>query len=237
MTVRTSAKITRVLVGVALALAVAVPTASAESQQTVLYELTENAQYYDIAGNPTIDPTQVFRRVAAAELQGNAALGTALCPIEALVTNPKAHTCTVTATGTDDVTVKLSTTGQVVGFAGTVGGTYAVVVQGDNPVDGPELVVQTGTFSGSIDLSPTLAGIPLGTITGGVFTIDGYPGFSLPFRGTFRLPFAKDASGHTIKPRHGKDAFYLGDDGEPFPVGKNERALGWPTVRFEVDWQ
>ncbi|MBI2218374.1 MAG: hypothetical protein HYU51_13865 [Candidatus Rokubacteria bacterium] len=227
-----------------LAVAVAVAPASAEkkpTQQTVLYELTENAAYFDMAGNPTGDPAKVVRRTATAQLQGYAALGTVLCPAGVLITNPKAQTCTITATGEDDVNVLFNDAWGVIGFEGTVGGTYAVVIDGDNPVDSPEAVVQVGRFWGKIDLSPTLVGIPLGVITGGTVTVDysvvpGLAGAEAPFTGTFRMPFGKDASGEKIKPRRGKDAFYLDDNHQPFPVGKDERALGYPTVRFEVNF-
>lgn len=246
-------------------LAMAAP-AGAQVQQAVLYELTENMSLFcDQAKTqlwfPSADsPTGSIcvnaetgalagrggspaRRVATAQLQGYVAVGSALCPAN-LVTDPRAQTCTVTATGADDVTLELlvdSTTGKVtLPGEGTVTGSYRVVVQGDNPVDGPEFVVQSGTIDGRMDLSPTLlTGTPLGLITGGTITLNTPFGVvSRDFTGVFRLPFAIDGKGQKVKPRPGKGkAFYLGDDGEPFPVKDNERALSLPTVRFEMNIQ
>lgn len=194
----------------------------AGAQQAVLYELTENMSIAPDGG--------VLHRLATAALQGWAKVGTPLCPVEVLITNPRAQTCTVTAVGSDDVSVVTGT--------GTVSGTYAVVVQGDNAVDSPEYVVQTGTFSGTMDLSPAVLGLaPLGYISNGQFTIDGYPGFTIPFTGTFRLPFALSQKGEKKKAGPHGDSFYLSDAFQKFPVKHNERSLGWPTVRFEVTFQ
>jgi hypothetical protein len=135
----------------------------------------------------------------------------------------------VNATGADDLSLA---TGK-----GTLGGTFAVVVQDDNPVDGPEFVVMTGTFSGDADLSLSLAGqVPIGFITNGVATIDGMSEASFKFTGTFRLPFALDEHGKHRKPRRDRDAFYLNDHDRPVKVKDNERSLGWPTVRLEIDF-
>jgi hypothetical protein len=186
-----------------------------------------DAKLYELTENMSIGPDGdgIVSRLATAALQGTAKLGTPLCPAAVLITNPRAQTCTVTAIGSDSIDLS---TGK-----GKVWGSYAVVVQGDNPVDGPEYVVQTGSFQGDIDLSPTAGGVPLGWITNGVFTIDGVEG-QIPFSGTFRLPFSMAAKGKIERPRRGRDAFYLGDDGRPFPVWRNERSLDYPTVRFEV---
>lgn len=194
----------------------------AGAQQAILYEVTENMSLAPEGG--------FTHRLATAALQGWAKVGTPLCPLEVLVTNPRAQTCTITAVGNDDVSAVTGT--------GTVSGSYAVVVQGDNPVDGPEFVVQTGKFTGTMDLSPALLGLaPLGYISNGQFTIDQVPGFAIPFTGTFRLPYALSRKGHERKARLGEDAYYLSDAFRPFEVGKNERSLGWPTVRFEVTFQ
>jgi len=53
---------------------------------------------------------------------------------------------------------------------------------------------------------------------------------TVSFSGVFRNPFAISLQG---RPRRGEDAFYL-VDGEPVPVKQDERAAGWPTVRFEI---
>jgi hypothetical protein len=208
----------RVLFLVATAL-FGVPTL-ATAQQAVLYEVTENAQVTYTGG--------LFGRHAYAALQGWAKVGTPICPQAVLVANPDAETCTITAIGTDNVSL---VTGK-----GTISGTWSTVIQFDNPVDAPEATVMTGTFSGEIDLSPVLTKVaPLGLVTNGQFTIDG-AGYSFPFSGTFRLPFATD-KGKRVHPRKKHDAFYLADDGTAFPVKMDEWSLGWPTVRFDVKFQ
>jgi hypothetical protein len=112
---------------------------------------------------------------------------------------------------------------------GWVSGNFDIVVQGDNPFDGPELTVARGTLRGDIDLSPTLASIPLGSISGrwNVTGLADGPlaGFKSKgtFVGTFRLPFGAPAS-------------YLGDTFVPFPVAVDEFSLGVPTVRLEVSF-
>jgi len=96
--------------------------------------------------------------------------GSILCSVPQLVT-VRGNECTVIATGTDDVQLVIDPkTGQVIPTSGKVFGTYAVVVQLDNPTDSPEFPVQTGTFSGVINLQPPL---PLGFVSEGIFTIDG----------------------------------------------------------------
>jgi len=83
--------------------------------------------------------------------QGVAPPGSILCSVPQLVT-VRGNECTVIATGTDDVQLVIdSKTGQVIPTSGKVFGTYAVVVQLDNPTDSPEFPVQTGTFSGVIN--------------------------------------------------------------------------------------
>lgn len=220
------------LLGVVTLLAgslVAVPlpgaASSAASPDALLYELTENM---------TLDPLPPdvpLARKALAALQGSSRVGTPLCPDAVLVTNPRAQTCTITALGQDDIST-------VTGL-GTLAGTWATVVQGDNPVDGPEFVVLTGSFAGTIDLSPTLAGVPLGSIAGDML-VDanpfGVPAGPYPFTGTFRLPFSKGKDGRASRAARGRDAFYLGDSGRPFPVKKDEHSLGVPTVRLEIQF-
>jgi hypothetical protein len=169
----------------------------------------------------------VYARHAYAALQGWAKLGTPLCPSAVLVTNPNAQTCTITAIGTDNVSLGTG--------LGPVEGTFAVTVQLDNPVDAPELAVMTGTFRGEMDLSGAVAGVlPLGFIRNGTLSIDG-TGQSASFTGTFRMPF-RMSGGNRIRPKDGGDAFYLGDDGKPMPVKMDERALGWPTVRLDINF-
>jgi hypothetical protein len=185
-------------------------------------------------------------RNAVSALQGVAALYTPLCPAAVLVTviSPNSDTCTVTATGYDYVRLQIDpSTGQVTPIGGPVFGTYQVVVQLDNPVDSPELPVLTGAFYGTITFGQ--AGTPIGNATG--FFVPGgqvsdaqactaASATCLPFTATFRQPFAMGATGQRAKPKRAQQAFYLLDDGQLQPVRRDERAVGWPTVRFEVNF-
>jgi hypothetical protein len=57
----------------------------------------------------------------------------------------------------------------------------------------------------------------------------------LPFRGTFRMPFAVDSRGRAAKTHRKTSAFYLADDYQTlFLVEPHERSVGFPTVRLEV---
>src|SRR5207244_1181948 len=79
---------------------------------------------------------------------------------------------------------------------------------------------------------------PLGFATG-TLTVKSSPlalelaDTTVSFSGVFRNPFAISVQG---RPRRGEDAFYL-VDGEPVPVKQDERAVGWPTVRFEITFK
>ena len=200
-----------------------------DDPDAALYEVTEDMYLKDAAGNFVASVVPGGRRTAVAQLSGWAKVGTPLCPWSVLSLTPGAKRCTVNATGADDLSLA---TGM-----GTLGGTFAVVVQDDNLVDAPEFVVMTGTFAGDADLSLSLAGqAPIGFVKNGVATIDGTSGASFKFTGTFRLPFALDAHGKHQKPRPDRDAFYLNDQDRPVAVKYNERSLGWPTVRLEIDF-
>jgi len=130
--------------------------AKEDGPDAVLYEVTEDMYLKDAAGNFVASVVPGGRRTAVAQLSGWAKLGTPLCPSWVRLLVPTAKRCAVNATGADDLSLA---TGK-----GTVGGTFAVVVQGDNKVDAPEFVIMTGTFSGDADLSLSLAGIaPLGS--------------------------------------------------------------------------
>ncbi len=54
------------------------------------------------------------------------------------------------------------------------------------------------------------------------------------FSGVFRLPFKIGKAGNPEKAERGKQAFYLGPNGELVKVQEDELALGFPTVRAEV---
>lgn len=203
--------------------------ALAGSPDAVLYEVTEDMYLKDASGNFVSGVATAARRSAVAQLSGWAKIGTPLCPAYVRLIVPKAKRCTVNATGADDLSLATGT--------GTLGGTYAVVVQGDNNVDAPEFVIMTGTFSGKADLSLSLSGqAPLGVITDGVGTIDGYSEAIFKFTGTFRLPFALDEVGQRRQPRRESDAYYLNDHGRAVEVKNEERSLGMPTVRLEIDF-
>ncbi len=188
----------------------------------VLYEVTENMYLIDDNGNVVL-PEQASRRQADASLYGWARVGNLLCPSEALITNQRWDTCTVTAAGVDDLSLK---TGK-----GGVSGTYAVVVQDDNAADAPEYVVTNGGFRGEMDLSMR----PLGKIAG-TFTPAGSE-YAVKFCGTLRLPFAMNAKGKREMPKRNGAAFYLADDFKTLiPVQKAEMSLGQATVRFELNF-
>ena len=203
--------------------------ALASQPDAILYEVTEDMYLMDGAGNPVSSVAPGGRRSAVAQLAGWAKVGTPLCPWFVLSINPKAKKCTVNATGADNLSLD---TGK-----GTLGGKYAVVVQGDNKTDAPEFVIMTGTFAGNADLSLSLSGhAPLGFITNGIATIDG-SATTFKFTGTFRLPFAQDETGRPSWLRRvWDDAYYLSDSGHPMRVKDNERSLGFPTVRLEIEF-
>jgi len=186
----------------------------------VLYELTEKMYLVDGAGNP-VGPEQAVARKADASLAGWARVGTPLCPYEQMTTNSRRTVCSVTAEGLDSISLL---TGQ-----GTVEGTFAVVVQDDNVIDGPEYVVMNGTFSGAMDLSIR----PLGKVSGTF--VPNTTGQAVPFCGTFRLPFGLNLWGKRENPRRGQSAYYMANDGKSvFPAVHGEKALGMPTVRLEL---
>jgi len=240
MTIRWKAVTAAVITAVA-AVAWAPPASALDAK---LHEVTESMTLDSLA-QPTL-------RTATAALQGTAQVGTPLCPqalIDFLIGAGllgAPTSCTITAIGSDEVDLGTG--------AGTLSGSYAVVVNADNPVDAAELAVMTGTFSGGMQvLADPSTGtlLPLIAITGATLTPVDILGVPIPFvgvflgldpaafgpanfGGVFRLPFAMSSKGKKEKPRRGRDAFYLGDDGKPFPVKKDELSLGLPTVRVEV---
>jgi hypothetical protein len=192
-----------------------------KSADAVLYEVSEDMYLLDGAGN-VVGPDAAVRRAADAALYGWARVGNPLCPMEVLVTNKRAKTCSVNAHGTDDLALDT--------FTGGVKGTFAVVVQDDNKVDAPEFVVLNGSFGGAMDLSKR----PLGKISGTFVTAGG--GQPVPFCGTFRLPFSV-VQGNRDVPRRNAPAYYLADDfATLIPVLDAERSLGMATVRLELSF-
>jgi len=214
-----------------------------QAADATLYELTENMKKTKFRDGSY--------RSATSQLSGWADLGTPLCP-KSLVTvlSPGATKCAINATGNDNINVATG--------LGDFWGTYTVVVQGDNAVDGPELVVLRGSFRGEMNFAPALIkGIPYGTVTGTMRRSRGEG--SIPFTGVFRLPFAgnyagPETGGATLRQLFcplspaanplaafmgGYDITYLGTtagapNGQCIDVQATEMSLGEPTVRFEI---
>ena len=202
---------------------------------------------YEISERVTFDPDPssagVIRRNATSPLQGFAEVGTPLCPSDLLISLPRMKSCTVIATGKDTVS---TATG-----LGPVSGTFDVVINapGNSSVHVPDLPVISGTFSGDVDLSlAVLHHVPLGSIMGS-FTItqlaDPATGMLgplsqpvvLPFKGTFRMPFALDTHGRPARRDRKSAAFYLADDlRRLILVRPTERSTGFPTVRLELSF-
>ena len=186
--------------------------ATALAADATLYELTENMK---LVGKDSP------RRRATSELMGTANAGTPLCPMPV-----GAPPCTINATGSDNISL-------VTGL-GKFSGTFTVVVQGDNPVDSPEFVIAKGKFTGKMDFSPAvLGGIPYGSVVGTLDPNGGGHRDQVRFKGTFFLPFVfPDDPSAT--------AYYLDfNPANPYhvvPVADNQRALGYPTVRFEINF-
>ena len=188
--------------------------ATALAADATLYELTENMK---LVGKDSP------RRRATSELMGTANVGNPLCPAALVaMVSPGATTCTINATGSDNISL-------VTGL-GKFGGTFTVVVQGDNPVDSPEFVVAKGKFTGKMDFSPAiLHQTPYGTVVGTLTPNDGDR--KVRFTGVFYLPFEFPGDPSAT-------AYYL-DFHNGFgvvPVADNQRALGYATVKFEINF-
>ena len=184
--------------------AVAGPTPASAADAT-LYELVESMSIVQHDG-------RAYRQAWAA-IDGTARPGTLLCPFQV--------TCTLVGWGWSNV--------ETITGKGTFSGSFTVVVDGDNSVDGPEARVLSGRFGGAMDFSPALlARQPYGTVVGTV-TVGNT---SAPLKGTFLLPFVLPGDS-TNTP------YYLGlaglqPDGSVVPVGDSERALNRPTVKFQI---
>jgi len=189
----------------------------------VLYELTEHAVFND------------GLRLATSSLEGSARRGTPLCP-EGLQAFAKAAfatagirvkidpRCAVVAVGSSEISLT--------SFDGTISGKFWVVVNSDatNLTDAQELVIMSGSFKGTVQVIDPPDGHTIAVLPGSTFTpewvLEGFPKPSpAAFSGTFRLPFTV----HQI-------AVYETDRGRLVPVLPNERALGKPNVRLEVDF-
>lgn len=195
------------LLGAALFVGAMAGPSLAAAQDAVLYEVSETMK---------VKGGKMARRVANAALVGTVKGGTALCP-------SAAGRCQITAFAHDNVNL---VTGK-----GPVNGTFAIVVQDENGVDGPELVVFQGSLVGQIDLSPAmLRGVPVGTISGtwtarGRSTLEGVDK-SGTFTGVFRLPFS-----------NGGVPSYLMSPISVVPVALEEQSLNTPLVRLDLQLQ
>jgi hypothetical protein len=181
---------------------------------------------YEAAENIKVTTGKISRRMAVAVLVGTVNAGTPWCPAAL-----GRATCDITAIGADNVNLA---TGK-----GPVTAAFTIVVQGDNPLDGPEFPVIRGTLYGQIDLSSAVLGAdglplsgdewPLGTLTGSWVARGDAAGplaswaGSGRLTGTFRLPFSMS----------GSPALYWSDAG-PVPVTPEEHLLGSAMVRLEI---
>jgi hypothetical protein len=173
-----------------LGVAVIGAPAMASAGGATLYELTENMK---LVQRTHRHRAPVGRRIATSAITGVATVGTPLCPIPEFASGSAG--CAVNVLGSDNVSLLTG--------LGTLTGDFTTVVQGDNPVDGPEAVVLKGEFRGQMDFSPAIVGkltktpfgtIPLphpyGTVVG---TVKAQRVRKADFTGVFRLPFAGNA--------------------------------------------
>jgi len=211
-------------------LALAAQPGLAAEQKAFLYEVTEAMKLNSMQ--------QGIYRTATASLMGSVEAGNSICPAWLAAAYGKAE-CAIVATARDSVDLA---TGQ-----GPVRGTFKVVIQGDNLVDGPELVVAEGAFNGTVDLGPALLGpdgkpqsgdeLPLGSLTGR-WKASGARGGPLEgasvhgtLTGTFRMPFALPQA---LDPK--QTPLYLMDPAtqQVVPVHAAQYSLGIPTVMLEI---
>jgi hypothetical protein len=229
------------LAALAVILAPSSSPAALDGPDAVLYEVTENLT------------EQSPHRVSHWAAQGYAAAGSPLCPgplidalLERRLLSSRPSSCAITAFGTDDIDLATAT-GELTVLD------FAAEINADNVVDGPELVVFTGTITanltlvpfGPLGVIPDLLGkrstigpaVPLILLTDGVFTPDPFFGIQLPpssFSGTFRLPFKVEGDGRRERPLRERPAYYLADDGSLVEVQPREFLLGFPMLRGEV---
>jgi hypothetical protein len=208
---RPGPRIKQGLMGAVVATLLVTGAAAAEPADAVLYELSEFMQL--VTHGP------VTQRTAIAGLSGFAALNTPLCPSEAMVYGN--GQCYVNAIGTDSIN---TATGK-----GPLSGKFAVVVQGDNPADGPEYGVMHGTFWGEMDLSVAQT-TGLGRITGIMRRSGGGRKPSFPFTGVVRLPVPCGPDGQVCYVTSGPDGTPTGT----VPLDPLEYVLGAGTVRMDI---
>lgn len=213
-------------------------TGTASAQNAILYEVTETMKLR--GRNP-----EHRSRAATAALAGTIAKGTTLCPAE-LADALGVPACGVVAIASDNLSLA---TGK-----GPVKGSFSVVIQGDNKVDGAELVIARGSLRGRIDLSPAIgSAIPLGTLTASWRAV-GEPGGPLggvtvngKVAGVFRLPFVFGLPEGCLDDGNPSDCAYVskpsylfGDYPNVYPVdlkAGGEYSLGVPTVRLDLNFE
>lgn len=200
----------------------------AAAQNAVLYEVTETMK---IKGSP-----KPATRNATATLMGAVQAGTSICPAE-LASALGIPTCGLVALATDSLSLL---TGK-----GPVNGRFSVVIQGDNPVDGPELTIFRGNLRGTIDLSLALNGIaPMGHLQGEWWG-RGERGSPLEglrvggtLAGTFRLPYIATVPANCLQTRTAcawvSKPSYVTDLGLLEDLVPSEYSLGVPVVRLEL---
>ena len=208
-----------------------------------------DAVFYELTESMKLIPRELGTfRVASSALRGVADRGTPFCPNDVLTAyGITADSCTVVAVGSDDISLLTG--------LGTFTATIDIVIDGDNPFDGPEFVIGTLAVRGDMDFSPALFGnqYPFGTILGNIVQTDGTA--RRRFAGVFRLPFlgsVEIAPGFTLRnffcpgsvpsPHLPMDFVYLDTiDGQPngkcIDVRPEELSLDTPVVRFELWFQ
>lgn len=208
----------------------------AGAQNATLYEVTETMK---LRGRGP----EYRTRTATAALAGTIEAGTTLCPTE-LAAYFGIDKCGVVATAWDNLSLADG--------KGPVKGSFSVVIQGDNNVDGYELAIARGTIHGHIDLSAALIeGMPLGTLAA-TWSAEGerngpLGGLKLKGQvtGVFRLPFVygyPESCLDTGKPvncaRISAPSYLFGEFPHVYPkdVQLSERSLGVPTVRLDLDF-
>lgn len=210
--------------------------APAQVADVVLYETTENMKL----------TKGMTRRAATSALLGFAKAGTPLCPGA-----PGDPPCTVNVTATDNVSL--------ITGVGPVSGDVTVVVQEPGSVDSPEVVVTQGKFSGTIDFTPILFdgdafGSINATLTIHKSKVPSLEKSKVSFNGAFRVPFrCVEAITAAVLAALGlppdtppeqvlgflgipADAHCYQVPGGFQPVQDNEYAIGFPTVRFEINF-
>ena len=221
--------------------------ATALAADATLYELTENMK---LVGKDSP------RRKATSELMGTADAGTPLCPLPV-----GAPPCTINATGSDKISLATGLGDFSGRFTAVVQGDNAT----DSPefVIAKGKFKGKMDFSPAILWGIPMGTVVGHVVRDGSHTRHPFTGtFRLPFvlpypdawlatlYGWGPLPLTpfpmklypgqKDADGNTLCPTGDTQScsrpLYLGDNWYPFDVVAEEYGLGYPTVRFEINF-